>query len=269
VYLLGYYILNKFLEERSPNLQDYTLQVFKGCSKNPNFTWMLAATFHDMGYPIEKVDNWFREFLSLFLKVDTPIQFGLDQILTPIFYEYVGYISGTHHLKGLPASTGDANAQKDWRLHNILHNELKKKNHGVISSLLLIHTLLTQEDIGRYQEWLFGTFLTDILPACHAIAVHNLELKDYKIKLKEFPYAFLLILCDALQDWKRSAPARDYSELIDINIFPKDSRIEAKLQINNFDAKITELRKLKDRLDTGQLIEVTIKDISGTELCAL
>lgn len=269
VYLLGYYILNKFLEERSSNLQDYLLSILKGPSNKPNFTWMLTATFHDMGYPIEKVDSWFKEFLNLFLKVDTPIQFGLDQILTPIFYEYVGYVSETHHHRGIPHPAEGEFIQRDWRFHNVLHNELRRKNHGVISSLLLIHSLLTQEDLGQHNEWFYGTFPTDILPACHAIAIHNLELKDYKISLKQFPYAFLLIFCDALQDWKRSAPVKDYSELIDLNVSTRDSTIEAKLQINNASKKIKELANLKERLDSENLIKITVKDTNEQEICSL
>jgi hypothetical protein len=270
VYLLGYYMLNKLLEGRSDNLQDYISQVFKGRSNEPNFTWMLTATFHDMGYPIEQIDNWFKEFLSLFLKVETPIQFGLDQILTPIFYEYIGYLSETHHGRGIALTIADGKlSQRDWRFHNILHNALRQKKHGVISSLLLIHSLLTQEDIGQHQEWFYGTFPNSVLPACHAIAVHDLDLKDYKISLKQFPYAFLLVLCDTLQDWKRSTLPKDYSELIDINVSPKEPKIEVKLQINDTDEKIKELKNLKDRLDTEELIEITIRDSNDQQICTL
>jgi hypothetical protein len=222
-----------------------------------------------MGYPIEKVDSWFKEFLSLFLKVDTPIQFGLDQLLTPIFYEYIGYISEIHYHRGNPSLTQGKSTQRDWRFHNILHNELRQKDHGVISSLLLIHSLLTQEVVGKHQEWFYGTFPLEILPACHAIAIHNLKLKQYKISLKQFPYAFLLVLCDALQDWKRSAPAKDYSELVDINVSPMEPKIEAKLRINDSNKKLGELKTLEERLNTENLINIKIMNAQGKESCVL
>lgn len=256
VFLLGYYILNKLRQNHRR-----TANVFTEGSGNPNFTWMLSATFHDMGYPIEQLDYWFQKFLKMFLKVDIQYQIKLEEVLTPLFFEYAKYLSEEHFNRrtGGGSHAVPLSLRIDWKFHNILLTRLRKKDHGVISALLLMHSLLTQEDIKRFSRddwiWLQGTFPKEILPACHAIATHHLE--EIKISQKQYPYAFLLILCDVLQDWGRSIGQSDYSELADINIdcSKRNPEIACVLRINN-EKKLKELDGLKKRLhaDTYKVV---------------
>ena len=89
VFLLGYYILNTIRQSNKP-----VASVFNG---NSNLTWMLASTFHDMGYPIQQIDEWFSSFLKTFLKIDTVYQIEIEKIVTPVFYDYLKFISEEHY----------------------------------------------------------------------------------------------------------------------------------------------------------------------------
>lgn len=267
VFLLGYYILNKILETDNPTAQKYTT------SSNPNFTWMLAATFHDMGYPIEQIDTWFSAFLKTFLKVDAVYPIEIEKILTPVFFDYLTYISEKHYSLTIePIAPSGHSPIRDWKFHSILQTNLRKKNHGVVSSLLLIHSFLTQEKIARSRHWFLNTFPCEILPACHAIALHSLEFEgeESEISLSRCPYAFLLVLCDALQDWQRSLGATDYSELraIDFSFSGDIPAIKCDLQIN-MDKKIEEMNKLENKLKTDGLMLVEIKQTNGNKIWRL
>ena len=265
VFLLGHYILNKMLKECDRISQKLRV------SNNPNFTWMLASTFHDMGYPIEQIENWFSHFLRMFLKVDVPFQIDIEKILSQSFYDYLGYLSEWHYAMrtGTIAVSGRS-IGRDWKFHEKLQTSLRRKDHGVISSLLLMHSLLTQEKISLYRNWFVSIFPYEILPACHAISVHNLGFEDFKIGLSTYPYAFLLTLCDVLQDWRRCAPGKDYSELKDFNFRCRRSFpiLEFKLKIN-LPKKEKEIIGLQEKLTTNGLMEVSIQKENGDSICSL
>ena len=269
VFLLGFYLLNKIMEKDSGPISN-NLHV----SSNPNFTWMLTATFHDMGYPIEQINNWFSRFLKMFLKVETPYQLEVRNILPPTFFEYLKYLSEEHYnLTTDQIAVSGQSYIRDWQFHNCLETKLLRKDHGVISSLLLIHSLLTQEKIKQFHTWFVSTFPYEIMPACHAISLHNFdnsEMKDLKISLSKYPYAFLLMLCDTLQDWQRSVQTQDYSELTEIQFsFPNGiPTTDFRLKINA-PRKFEELDKMKNRLITHGLIKITIRQENGSRVWEL
>jgi hypothetical protein len=254
---LGYYIVNKFAEKE----RDFN--ILKNCSNNPIFTWVLASTFHDMGYPIEKIDEWFERYLDMFLKVELPYKIEIERLLTPVFFEYVKYLSETHlNLAFHRCTPLGQETNRDWSFHNVLLMNLRKKDHGIISALLLIHSLLTQEELAKEQGWFCGTFPHDIMPACHAISMHNLQEKNLKISFKNYPFAFLLRLCDELQDWGRSKNGLDQSEMLDFEInnegnFPL---INCTLKVNEefLEKKIKSIDFLAQQLQTDSLIQVAI-----------
>jgi hypothetical protein len=259
VYLLGYYLLNRIL-----NTKCSAAERFKE-STNPNFTWLLAATFHDMGYPIEQIDSWLSAFLKVFLKVDTTYPIEIERILTPVFFDYLRYISEMHYnLMTERIAPSGHSPVTDWAFHNELETALRKKNHGVISSVLLIHSFFTREKVTQSQNWFYETFPLEVLPACHAMALHSLESNGMKASLAKCPYAFLLQLCDTIQDWQRSLGRTDYSELkrLDFSMKKKTPNIEFVLQINE-EKKIEELNQLGRKMETDGLIRIDIRQSNG------
>jgi DNA-binding transcriptional regulator YiaG len=262
VFLLGYYILNRILETDT----EISKKFKPSAERNPNLTWMLASTFHDIGYPIEKIDEWFSSFLNTFLRVKTAYPIEIERILTPVFFDYLRYLSEEHYNQTKePMAVSGQCYLRDWKFHNILLDNLKlKKDHGIISSLLLIHSLFTQEKIRNFNEWLFETFEPEIIPACHAISIHNLKIDYEKISLSQSPFAFLLVLCDTIQDWERSVAGKDHSELkyIEVGFSDITPTIEFALQINSV-RKFDELDELQKRLSADKLVEIRIRQENG------
>jgi len=73
---------------------------------------------------------------------------------------------------------------------------------------------------GTRINWNQRCFDEDIVPACAAIFVHNLPadcFNEKKIRLSKAPLAFLLNLCDALQQWER--PSQDNPSGFDSSSF--------------------------------------------------
>jgi hypothetical protein len=262
VFVIGYYVLNKTLGNPGKTAGYFYR------SNDPNFTWMLAATFHDVGYPIEQVDSWFSNVLQMFLKTDTSYKIEIEKALTPVFFEYVKYLSETQmSLKFNKRERIGQPNDRDWRLNDLLLTNLRKKDHGVIGALSLIHSLLTQEGLASNQEWLDGTFPGEIMPACHAISLHNLSPTDVKIDSKNYPYAFLLSLCDELQDWGRSIAEKDHSELVDLGVDFKQEVpvLYCTLKINDEEKKHRALDGLKAKLDGNGLIRICISQEGKSE----
>lgn len=65
VFLLGYYIINKLEIPQSD---------FK--SNDVNLSWMLAATFHDVGYTIQDMEVWLNQLLEEFLGISPNLSIG-------------------------------------------------------------------------------------------------------------------------------------------------------------------------------------------------
>ena len=196
---------------------------------------------------MKELTNGSQVFLTHFLKLKQHIQLRLREF-SPVFFDYLRYLSEEHFNQTKePMAVSGQCYLRDWKFHNVLLNNLKlNKDHGIVSSLLLIHGLFTQERILNFNDWLFDTFEPDIIPACHAIAIHNLKIDYERISLSQSPFAFLLILCDNIQDWERSVVGEDHSELIDIEVelAGEVPSIEIILRINS-EKKFGELDKLK------------------------
>ena len=99
------------------------------------------------------------------------------------------------------------------------------------------------------------------LPACHSICLHTLDLK---IDFTKHPRAFLLILCDKIQDWGR--PAKESNrEVIYLENIKND---EAEIPIINFIVAFSKKKGkklynyLSQRPVTSQKIKVKIININ-------
>lgn len=107
-------------------------------------------------------------------------------------------------------------------------------DHGIASAAILIHLIERKKywskqltTISDYQSISFKIPIEEYLDEiCQAIALHNirpdiwdqnkafeksgLRLNRFKLDVRQFPLAVLLVLCDGLQEWNR--PSRDYSK---------------------------------------------------------
>jgi hypothetical protein len=125
------------------------------------------------------------------------------------------HILSQYHRGGIHSNLGESSlTSMDWFFYNELCEKLVKKNHGVLSALMLCHRMAIKEGfLGNPanpptgDEWDFYFYH---VPASHAISLHHMD--SIKVKFKKHPFAFMLILCDELQDWGRGG--NEMSDLI-------------------------------------------------------
>lgn len=185
------------------------------------FLWTIIATFHDIGIPIEhlgRIRDGLNNFLSYFglrlgelhleqktnVDAQLPYYFGLmSKFLEP------GIIPNDDLIY-------DKAKSNNQYLYQVLATEYGEYNHAVISAVCLFNsfeeTFLIGHhdqngydlDINKHSGFMKLVFEQDIARAALAISFHNLDTqrfpKIFPIKFEKFPLAFLLILCDNLQE---------------------------------------------------------------------
>jgi hypothetical protein len=136
--------------------------------------WYVAALLHDIGYAMD-VLNSSRRFLNFFQH--SRALRSLDKS----FEQAIARLSKEPELETL----------------GIAKDQGMERDHGVIGALHL-HSLLEHiaqddptVDPGEY------------MPAIQAIALHNLRRHRDKVSFAQQPLAFLLAVCDQLQEWQR------------------------------------------------------------------
>lgn len=264
VFMLGFYLINKLLSNQR------ICQEFE-FSENINFTWLLTSTFHDIGYPIHSISNWMTDFFQDFMGTRSLYQVSLDAMLTQNFYDYVKHLAAFSYAREagmqLPIF-GVGSAFTDWRLYDQLLVELKNKNHGVISALLLMHRILTQERFAKLQGYLKADFPKQICTAAHAICLHDLQSQQACFKTN--PFGALLILCDELQDEGRPcASPKPHARLVDldVNLDGQKPTVKCYLKIPNSAVK-GQKSAIKNRVTMNGYFDVELLNIDDNSLIA-
>jgi len=260
VFLLGYYIINK-MREVFPD-EDH----FGKNDDNINLTWMLTSTFHDVAYPIQETESWLNGLFEKFLGVKPSFPINIGQILPIIYIDFMRLLSKYHARTARGVLENDEFLTIDWHFYNELGSELTKKNHGVIGALMLCHRMAIREGflkrhVDRNDERNPWNFLKNHMPACHAISVHALE--SIRVPFKKFPFAYLLILCDELQDWGRPSKKanKDTIKLREVTICGEDIP-EIRVGISCSSMRKDRLDKVIDkRLYNGNVINLTIEKV--------
>lgn len=270
VFLIGLYIIDKnaTLFQVKP---DGTSLIEK--------QWLITASFHDMAYPVQLYDVWAKKFFNDALGIpdlgesDISKHFVDKSLLTStadIVNLFCKQNLRVEELKG-----NWLRERKD--LIKFFHEKITKaKHHCVISSIYLLKEAEKLNDSKMLQEI--------FVPAALSIAMHHeitwVELKE-KFELSNINFdddklTFLLLLCDAVQEWGR--PQSDLDVLYQDNIsdgfsLEKFSCEKNKCLIvlksdsfesNNklFESKETELKKIKNFLNgpKGYTFQITLKD---------
>ncbi len=249
VFLLGYYVINRS-NEIHPAI-DWR-------SNDHNLTWMLTSTFHDIAYAIQEIDKWMNALLQNFLGVES-FSFDISRALPMIYDDFLRMISQWHR-RPLVRPMGGTLDMQDWTFYNKLCNKLSKKEHGVLGGIMLAHLLAVREGFTeRENTW---DFFYNHLPACHAICLHHLKVP---IKFELHPIAFLLSLCDELQDWGRPSNLLTLQSPlifrnIDVTKSSSTHRIKVVVEIQANKRRKESLRKALTNLCTSGGISVSIMD---------
>lgn len=242
VFLLGLaiYAKNPYYQDifTQSSCSDSTLSCLF-TTKNEEFfyRWGIASLFHDVGYPAEISVNQVGKFFNLITSVDTnnqlKVQLSVDdfQQLNSIAQlpdsNYSGSYSAKYHLEDkldLFKPT-DILAHKLHLAFKLDLSEIKEAlesymddcaklgfvDHGFYSSLIVLKWYGHLLQVARKNPEIFYYQIAD---CASAILLHNYYknfLRENKrfnhgpMKVEEHPLAWMLILCDELQEWNREA----------------------------------------------------------------
>ena len=142
--------------------------------------WYTAAVLHDIGYAVN-VLNGSRDHLKFFQHSDALR--SLSERITNWFQ--------------------DETELPEIKALGVGNTPDLRKDHGVVAAMHLRSLL---EEIGDSDP---AVKSKDFEPAIQAIALHNLRQPSDRISFGKQPLAFLLALCDQLQEWRR--PRLPYS----------------------------------------------------------
>ncbi len=209
-------------------------------TKNEEFfyRWGIASLLHDIGYPIEIVGNQINRFLRIISDAD-----GEDiRTRAIISYDNFEELNSVKQIKDINSFAQDfVSAYPEakeidirkpidlmaLRIHESLGTELQKTktdldkfietmgksgfiDHGFFSSIIV---LKWYGSLIQLQNFNSNYFFWPVLDSATAILLHNyfknvIRKGDYAhapMKPEENPIAFLLILCDEVQEWNRPA----------------------------------------------------------------
>ena len=250
----------------------------------PCLSWLLAASFHDFAYPIEKYDD----FVSRYFKECLGTVGDWRFLSLKDDYTELSFSSEVEHIVASLANcfTGEFEGEAGVNNFNVIrqffYREITKaKNHGLVGSLGLLK---------RFRNNPRVDFNNVVLPAAVAISVHDLtvcqrlhgtglDTEDecillaqklaplHKLNFETQPLAFLLILCDNIQDWGRHFKEEEREKpLKEANIRLKDLIFNSgRLTIQLYFSDTRESRKFmkyKDEILSG--LEKLLK-VSGIE----
>ena len=247
VFLLGAIIIDELIK----------CGKFKGNHDHICDGWLLAASYHDFSYPIQKYDDYISYFFKETIGIDEPL--GLLELKS----NYMEYkfssniefiISSISTCFDKNEFKGEVGTEKLNKIREFFYYKIvKNKNHGLLSALGLLKKLETQKS------------LEDILlPASTAIALHDDEVwqplhglttedsrdndewvKNVRniapikeISFEDHPLAFLLILCDNIQDWGRHCEDEEFEKQLEAanirlkEVVMTDSKLIIRLYVN-------------------------------------
>jgi len=173
------------------------------------FSWMAASLLHDIGYDVERApeeeafrenQNKFWSFMTPRAITDVPLTFSGDQVGRSLIQDYI--LSDIQRIRGAPhfkyvdfekMFIRPVNERPGWQRYD----------HGIVSAVKYLAELQELERTrgGGYLDW------PPNRRATLAMALHNFRHKDCDLRLSftnhRTAIAYLLIVCDEIQDWER------------------------------------------------------------------
>jgi hypothetical protein len=184
-----------------------------------SFPWKLSGPTHDLGYPIEIAHNvrapFIREMNEKLDELQTPSpRVGFD--LYPENLSLLcGDRDGSRIIEERLASWGLGIDVDDYYLWLRRNGRVDHGVVGALAELKLFDALYNKYNPQRQHRRIVrigvnfnqDNFEQDIVSACAALFVHNIDLAYGgfcgKISFQVAPLAFLLFLCDTFQEWDR------------------------------------------------------------------
>lgn len=182
--------------------------------KDVHTAWWISSLLHDHGYPISYLFSSIPAMRIIgreFEKLKTPLK-SIEGSITQV-YHYTLCCDFAELIYNKISDKEDFQEKINEGIGLLGFNEIESKvkknvnDHGVLSATNL--TLLLKDDLNEVLK-----------EAAKAIALHNNT--EIEVEFKKYPLAFLLILCDELQEWGRKMIISDsfVSELKQIALGP-------------------------------------------------
>ncbi len=233
--------------------------------KVDDFEWKLACLLHDICYPAEFAFN-----------ILTSIPDDIGEIANEIGCPKPA-VKVTTKIEGLEDLNNGENGLNliqsrvtGWGLSIDIKKEYHamqegKPCHGMYSALaaLLVLDMMYQKNnplreyrdiraVEPYISWSQEYFEGPILNACSSIFLHNIpgtSFSTQKINRHNAPAAFLLKLCDSLQEWERPSknnPSGEPASKFDITVSSNGLDLTAQLSNSMLDKMRGEIREALD-----------------------
>jgi len=225
-YLLGIYINEKVMIKNG-----YAVDIFQ---------WKIASLFHDISYPIQLANDIIKSYAEKINNIGGIYHETFDNIFFKLVCNKIDKLLKISYKKRLNSFDLFHKWLRKWNIkinpeehYNFIINK-GEICHGMLSALTIIFLIdlmyqknnprRVEDDIsirgsdGIFSNWNEKYFEGDIAPACAAIFIHNLDkilFLDNRIDPKKAPLAFLLRLCDSLQEWERPLKKKPYGERAD------------------------------------------------------
>lgn len=248
VYLLGEFIIRKIFEDNSNkiNIFDQPEEIKIEISEKEAI-WCLIALCHDLGYPLERIDELNKKLIKILDYFGTShfqrVRFSLP---------FEGAILDRFILKILSSKLEKANNEGynikiQSKYYAKYSNSYEKLNHGMMSCILLMKNLVyfketdykpllkqreerTSKVINVLDDAKQYLIRREIL---RAIASHDNQ-DIYHIDMNTF--SFLLIICDEIQEWSR--PVAKKRIFYEIESEKKEKIVISKFNENNIDISL-------------------------------
>lgn len=217
-------------------------------------SWKIASLLHDIGYPLQLFSDSIKKYLNLVHEYKSEMSgFGVP----------INYLVSMQGLEVLKFSDDDAfhtieGRLEDWGIRLDLQDICLRYqcqgrvNHGILSALIvmnLIDSLYANNNPKREEskilddiDWGKHYFDTQIVDAVSAMSVHNILEEIDQISFENSPIAYLLILCDNLQQWDRYSPGQRVYDPNSVDIKFGRNQIACKLALS--ESRIHEIQEV-------------------------
>lgn len=250
VFLLGYYMMKK-LGVKNFNSTTLTLSSDDEILK----AWFLASMYHDVSYPIAKVESWLGEFyrkvvleskdrkrgVSTLKKDPHVMPIPLDQELSRLFLHEEYQRAFNLLYRGLVRIHTDIPPEQLPIVENrIMRYLLEKKDHGILSAVLFLnsfktknkdsHTIRLAADAILWHNdlWFFEKKNED-----QEEKEHTKQIEPLITAMMEFgknPLCNLLAFCDTAQEWGRHE-SNEYERMFEVKLVDLDKRDKDRIAI--------------------------------------
>lgn len=224
VFVLGLciYSQNRIVRDAFDREYDHEayIRAFHGNQEEFLFSWGTASLFHDIGYPLEIINNQMQKFIAFVADKDKK-EIGPFISYTD-FEKFNGFASEKRNdVVFRPTDLMAEDIRKHLKTDLVCTKqtvngflEVMQKNgfvdHGFYSAIIVLRW---------YGELLVGhdevesIYFNQIVNAATAIFMHNAYKNIFQkapyslqeLNVFAFPLAYLLILCDEAQEWNREA----------------------------------------------------------------